>query len=212
MYRRSKRGSSWIMLIIGLGIIIGVGYFVLDQPTVSPSEPTESAPIPPTVAVEATRIEPTIQAIPTRQPEVLLIIPKANVGAAVIDVFLDESGSWDVSRLGGNVGHLQGTAWIGQPGNIVLAGHVEKQDGSPSAFAYLTNLDIGDEVLLIESGKSPWIYHVSQIQNVEPNDLSVLYPTEDNQLTLITCDDYDFVSNTYQSRIVISAVSTNEPL
>jgi sortase (surface protein transpeptidase) len=33
----------------------------------------------------------------------------------------------------------------------------------------------------------------------------VLYPTDTDRITLITCDSYDFLQNTYQDRLVVVA-------
>jgi len=142
--------------------------------------------------------------IPLTQ-SVQLMIPRADVIAPVIRVHLGDGGTWNVSQLGYNAGHLEGTAWLGQPGNIVLAGHVEMSDGSPGIFAQLEQLNQGDQLLLIDGSSSRLVYEVTSIRRVEPNDLSVLYPTDTDQLTLITCGDYDLISNSYLIRIVVTS-------
>jgi sortase (surface protein transpeptidase) len=38
-----------------------------------------------------------------------------------------------------------------------------------------------------------------------PDDLTVLYPTTDERLTLITCDSYDFLQDAYLERMVVIA-------
>lgn len=167
--------------------------------------PTATPSVQPITSTTA----PAVLPVPTDEPPLLLIIPKANVGAQVIHVFLDDTGSWDISHLGNYVGALQGTAWIDHPGNIGLVGHVELRDGSPGIFAYLKNLTIGDEILLTQSGLAPWTYHVTAIRAVEPNDMSVLNPSTINMLTLITCENYDFLSNTYLRRTVVTALNTS---
>jgi LPXTG-site transpeptidase (sortase) family protein len=194
------------MLVIALGIIGGVFYFLREQASQPPITNITFLPTSiPTIPSEATVIPPTPLPIPTNAPSVLLVIPQAKVGANIVPVFLDDNGSWDVSQLGGHVGHLKESAWIDHPGNIVLVGHVELKDGRPGIFAYIKTLNIGDEIILAESGASPWIYEVDNVEAVEPNDLSVLYPSIQNKLTLITCDNYDFVSNTYLKRTVVTA-------
>lgn len=50
---------------------------------------------------------------------------------------------------------------------------------------------------------------MNNIRSTEPDDLSVLYPSAQNMLTLITCDNYDFVSNTYLTRTIVTATSTD---
>ncbi len=132
-----------------------------------------------------------------------LFIPGVGISAAIITAFLDGE-SWNVSQLGGNVGHLQGTAWLGTPGNLVLAGHVTLRDGSRGIFAAIAEMQPGDSVYIIEDDVE-WHYQVVERRNVAPNDLSVLYPTEAPELTLITCDSYDFFSDSYLERVVVQA-------
>ena len=213
MYRRKQSGSGRIFLIVIVGIVLGVVYFFYDSfvPPPSPLEnlvflPTSTPVAAPAAAAPlAAASSPTPLPVPTNEPSVLLVISKANVGAKVVHVFLDDKGSWDVSHLGANVGQLEGTAWLNHPGNIGLVGHVELRDGSLGIFAHLKDLKTGDQVLFIESGSAPRVYKVDAIQSVQPDDMSVLYPTANDKLTLITCDDYDFVSNTYFKRTVVTA-------
>mgnify|MGYP002336116202 CR=1 FL=1 len=123
--------------------------------------------------------------------------------APVIEVYLDGE-SWDVKSLGQNAGHLQGTAWFGETGNIVLAGHVELPDGRAGIFADIDEMNLGDPVIM-RLNEAQRRYSITSIRKVAPDDLSVFYPTEDDQLTLITCDAYDFLQNSYQERLVVVA-------
>lgn len=215
MYRRNRHSSGCLPLIIVLGIVAGVVYFVHDQaaqpvlpPLLSAALLTQEPESPTTPLPSEPIVIPTTISEPSAEP-VKLIIPEANIGADIVHVFLDTSGQWNVSHLGANAGVLQGTAWIGEPGNIVMVGHIEMSDGSPGIFANLDHLEIGDEILLVESGSTRWSYYVNNIRSTEPDDLSVLYPSAQNMLTLITCDNYDFVSNTYLTRTIVTATSTD---
>jgi sortase (surface protein transpeptidase) len=51
---------------------------------------------------------------------------------------------------------------------------------------------------------------VMEIKLVDQGDLTVLYPTPDAYLTLITCDEasYEAQSKTYGKRLVVIAAST----
>ena len=131
-----------------------------------------------------------------------IFIPSAGVLSPIVRIYLDGT-SWDVDGLGMNVGHLEGTSWLDRgPGNIVLSAHVEMRDGRAGAFAF-----IGDLVIL-KQGNEERHYAVTEIRNVAPDDLSVVYPTTSERLTLITCDGYDFLQNAYTERTVVIA----EPL
>ncbi len=133
----------------------------------------------------------------------MMSLPNAGVVAPIIDVFIRD-GSWDVANLGASVGHLQGTAPIGTPNNVGLAGHSELRDGTRGIFAYIQELNYGDPIL-IEVGDQRLEYRVSGLRSVPPTDLSVLRPTDRERLTLITCDDYDFLLNIYRTRVVVLA-------
>lgn len=205
------RGTSGgaIARVILLGIIAGIGYIVFDQQRGIPEGGSS-------LAATAIVSRPTASLLPSFTPEptpvlpvrptVRLIIPRLSVETNIVPVYLDdEIGSWNIRFLGGSAGHLEGTAWIDAPGNIVLAGHVERSDGSPGIFASLHRLLYGDEITLDINGEQRY-YAVSALITTSPQDLSVLYPTRGDQLTLITCEAYDFISNTYQERIVVTAL------
>jgi LPXTG-site transpeptidase (sortase) family protein len=146
---------------------------------------------------------PTAAAQTAARNATTLLAPTAGISANVVQVFLDGV-SWDVSRLGLNAGHLQGTAAFGAAGNLVLAGHVEMADGRQGVFASIGELAVGDPITLTKNQQKKQ-YFVSEIKTVQPDDLSVLYPTPDEQLTLITCSDYSFLQNLYRERLVVVA-------
>ncbi len=81
--------------------------------------------------------------------------------------------------------HLLNSADFSEPGNIVLAGH------RTSWFRPLEHVATGDRIDL------EWVdgtgalrrrtYTVSTIRVSDPEDLTLLAPTSDDQLTLLTC-------------------------
>ena len=159
--------------------------------TAAPPRPTQT-PVP-------------VLSLPTQQSEseTLLLAPTAGIRSAVVEIFLSGT-SWDVSRLGDRAGHLQGTAAFGAPGNLGLAGHVEMADGRPGIFARLNQVEVGD-LLIMKRGTREKRYRVAEIRAVSPDDLTVLYPTESDRLTLITCSEYNFWRDTYRKRFVVVA-------
>lgn len=204
----NRRGnSSLIFVLVFIGIIAGVGFILFDRQRASPQiVPTAEATLTIAPSRQPTREateEVAQQPSATPLPKASLSIPTAGVTAEVVAVYLDGI-SWDVHELGPYAGHLEGTAWFGQPGNIALAGHVEMPDGRPGIFARLENLDAGDPIILTLDGNEQR-YQVTEVKRVEPDDLSVLYPSTTDKLTLITCDDYSFVQNTYLERVVVIA-------
>jgi LPXTG-site transpeptidase (sortase) family protein len=114
-------------------------------------------------------------------------------------------GSWETRHLGDSVGHLVGTSWLGDPGgNIVLAGHVESQTGTPGPFAHLFRAKIGD-LVIIREGLHEERFRVTIIQQVDPHDVTWLAQDGRARLTLITCTDWDNESQTYLGRLVVVA-------
>lgn len=204
----NRRGNSpLIFVLVFVGIIAGVGFILFDRQRSAPQiAPTVEATLTIAPTGQPTH-EPTQEVVQqssaTPLPKASLSIPTAGVTADVVAVYLDGQ-SWDVRELGPNAGHLEGTAWFGQPGNIALAGHVEMPDGKPGIFANLAELNAGDPIILSLDGNEQQ-YEVTEIKRVEPDDLSVLYPSTTDKLTLITCDDYSFVQNTYLERVVVVA-------
>ena len=212
MYRRQQSGGiSTFLVVILLGCAAGVGYLIYNNqqtalqqtPIVTPapeSDPVQEK-LPPT-APEAAAPQAVAAAREITQGA-SFYAPTAGIAGSIVQTYLDGT-SWDVSDLGTNVGHLEGTGWLGSPGNIVLAGHVEMADGRKGIFARLDNLQIGDAILLSQDG-SEHVYQVKQKFTTSPSDLSVVYPTDRERLTLITCTDYDFLQDTYHERFVVIA-------
>lgn len=85
------------------------------------------------------------------------------------------------------VGHFEDTPLYN--GNVCLAGHnsgTNKQGEDIGFFKRLNELTVGDEVLYNHSFGT-YIYKVSEIKEIEETDFSVLEPTSNDRLTLITC-------------------------
>lgn len=223
---RLRFGSPSLSVLIFFAIIAGIVFYVWDnQPDPATNQPigvlTEVAvqpTTPPTPTIVRNTVAPRPTAVPTQSifneaafsdvvpDDTTIFIPRAGIYSRVIQAYLD-GGSWDVSKLGRNVGHLEGTAWLNEPGNVVLSGHVEMADGRGGVFVDLADLNVG-EVIQMQSGGEQYIYIVTEIYLTDPNDLQPIMPTTQRRLTLITCNDYDFFTNTYLERRIVIA----EPL
>ena len=87
-------------------------------------------------------------------------------------------------RLG--VGHIQGTPLPGEVGNVGIAGHRD------TWFRNLKDIRIDDEIQIVTAaGLSK--YKVDWTKIVAPNDVSVLAPSAESALTLVTCYPFYFV-------------------
>jgi LPXTG-site transpeptidase (sortase) family protein len=105
-----------------------------------------------------------------------------------------------------NAGVFSGLGTFGQQGNTVVAAHSEAVDGSPDLFFNLDSVQIGNQIVINAAGQQ-LVYNVTAIYRAEENDLSSLYPTQDERLTLITCDrsSYNHSTGTYSQRVVVIA-------
>jgi LPXTG-site transpeptidase (sortase) family protein len=135
---------------------------------------------------------------------VYLNIPAASIFTAITDFELNGV-SWEIDPWESLAGHLEGTANLNQ-GNMVIAGHAEYPDGTPGIFYQLANIPTGSTIT-IQSGEETHRFVIIEIRSVDYRDLSVVYPTLENRLTLITCDipSYDASTRSYDSRLVIIA-------
>jgi LPXTG-site transpeptidase (sortase) family protein len=76
-------------------------------------------------------------------------------------------------------GHYPSTPWPGQPGNVGLAGH-------NTFWLSFSHLKPGDRVE-IRTQHGLYVYEITGSKVVDPNDRTVLAPTDDHRLTLTTC-------------------------
>jgi sortase A len=202
-------------MAVMLGIAAGIVFFLtnnlpemgsvlvpLPTPTVSALGLTPTGGINPL----STPLSPLGEALAATvdAPRPTLFIPASGVYAPIIPVVLRADG-WDIRSLEDNVGHLDGTARPGEPGNSGLVGHVERADGRPGVFAALKSVHAGDPLVLIMGGRER-VFTITSVITTTPDDLTPLYPTDEERLTLITCDKYDFVNGTYLERVVAVAV------
>lgn len=107
----------------------------------------------------------------------LMIIPKIDLNVAIAE-------GTDLETLKYAVGHFEGTALPGEKGNFSVAGH--RNYTYSQYFNRADELVNGDEIL-IKTKKGEFKYSVSGKKIVNPEEISVLNPTEDATLTIVTC-------------------------
>jgi sortase A len=84
------------------------------------------------------------------------------------------------------VGHVPGTAFPGEPGNVVLAGHRDMH------FRPLREMK-ADDVIQLTTPDGTFDYRVVGLEVVGPQDTEVMAPTRGPQLTLITCYPFQYI-------------------
>jgi sortase A len=102
-------------------------------------------------------------------------------------------------------GHLSGTALPGEAGNAVISAHRD------TFFRKIVDLTPGDHIFIERDGHA-FTYEVQGFRIVKPSDISVVAPTAENRLTLITCDPAYYPGPAPQRLVVISKLlSTPDP-
>lgn len=123
---------------------------------------------------------PKAQAKPAVKQNVLgvIVIDKIKVKLPVVEGVTE-------ANLRAGVGHIPGTAALGQPGNSALAGHRNYTFGR--YFNRLDELELDDKIV-ISTKAGDYKYIVYEKIVVAPDDVSVLEGSkDDNIITLITC-------------------------
>lgn len=116
---------------------------------------------------------------PGPQSPTRIVIPALHVDWPIVP-----GDSWDDLKRG--VGHHAGSANPGERGNMILAGH---NDVFGEVFKDLEGLKNGDEVQVFAGGRL-FKYVVRAKRIVAPSELTVLQPTRESIVTLITCHPY----------------------
>jgi sortase A len=141
-----------------------------------------------------------------------IAIPSIGVDAPIVQIgiraFPSGEVTWDTTRLTSQVGYLEGLSWFGEGGNIVLGAHSELANRVPTVFYELDEVAVGDQITITQADTT-WTYEVTAIRQVDFRDLSILYPTRSEQLTLMTCTPESLAGGVYNRRTVIIAEPVN---
>ena len=105
----------------------------------------------------------------------------------------------DAPTLRSAVGHVPETALPGEAGNAAFAGHRD------TFFRKLKGVRAGDRIVVTTAGGTHE-YVVQSTRVVRPTDTSVLAPTREPALTLVTCYPFDFIGSA-PDRFVVRAVA-----
>jgi len=124
-------------------------------------------------------------------------IPRVGLLAVVVE-------GTDRATLRRAAGHIQGTAVPGQPGNIGIAAHRD------TLFRPLRNVRLNDVVTLTTS-RSEYHYRVVSMRVVSPSEVSVLNPSQQEILTLVSCYPFYFVGPA-PNRFIVRAERVTERL
>jgi sortase A len=94
-------------------------------------------------------------------------------------------------------GHITSTGMPGVPGNVAIAAHRD------TFFRPLRNIRKND-IITLTTVRAEYRYRVVSTKVVDPGDVSVLNPSDDEILTLVTCYPF-FVVGSAPQRFVVRA-------
>jgi sortase A len=191
LWHQTERFVGWtrfLLIATGTVALAYVGFTVLDASLyqVSAKRSLESQIL---VENEHTRTGPRPA---VKNGDVLgrMDIPRLGVSVAVL-----QGTSPRMLRLG--AGHIEGTPLPGDPGNSGIAGHRD------TFFRGLKDIRRNDEIQ-IQTATGLFRYQVDWVKVVAPDDTSVLAPSAEAALTLVTCYPFYFVGSA-PNRFIVRA-------
>lgn len=139
--------------------------------------------------------------------DIVLEIPSLNVKSTIVGVPQNADSTWDVTWLNNDTGWLNGTAFPTWQGNSVLTAHVTNASGLDGPFALLKSLQYGDQLIVHMAG-AQYIYEVRNTRLVLPYAVNYTFESlpDHSYLTLITCQGYNLLNDSYLFRRVVRAV------
>ena len=178
----SQRWSDWAFDREVRGERATVGAYLFEQTTQTAARalawwgfPTErSAPAPPARAPAAILRNVPIDGLIGR-----LTIPRLRLTAII------REGAGEAT-LRAALGHIPSTPMPGQPGNVGVAGHRD------TLFRSLRGIR-KDDLIVLETLRERYVYRVAATRIVGPAEVSVLDPTSQPELTLVTCYPFYYV-------------------
>jgi sortase A len=183
--------------MITLGAVVRIDGVVHRQAAVAEFERIRSTSVNPEDQLDWSeqRIADYQEALQQDTGETLAVlrIPSRNIEGPVFD----STDEWALNR---GSGHVTGTSLPGERGNVAIAAH---RDGF---FRGLENIEIGDEIELTTL-EGQQTFRVSMLDIVDPLDVSVLGPTDDTAITLITCYPFNYVGAAPDRFIVRAALN-----
>ncbi len=154
-------------------------------------------------SMDSKKIDVPVVALPQT-----LKIPKINVDTIVEAAGIDEQRKPILPQNSDNVVWYNLGPKPGEKGSSVISGHWDKETGAPAVFYDLNKLDIGDEIIVIDSENQKHKFIVTKKVNYPFDEvpLQEVYASSSDTplLNLITCGGtWNAASKLYSHRTVI---------
>ncbi len=140
---------------------------------------------------------------PDTSPVVRIVIPAMLLDTVVKYVPFDGD-TWLITGLRQEIAWMGETSWPGLGGNTGLAGHVTVAGMGDGPFRHLDELPAG-ELVVLYTERNIYTYQVREKRVTGAEDMSVVLPTNNPQISLITCIDWDDGAKTYINRLIVIA-------
>jgi sortase A len=192
-----KRSRRLLILLAVLALVVGLGFMVASGFQIyQMGVNSGSAHLP-----ELTSSLPVEQSYLSAKPKLgdqigTLWIPRIKRRIAIIE-------GTGAKQLKLGVGHYEGSVLPGVSDNSVLAGHRD------SVFRNLADLKVGD-LMTVRTAYGTFVYEVQKIRIVKADDRTVIVPTKEAILTLITCYPFRFIGSAPKRYIVQAGLVIGE--
>jgi hypothetical protein len=220
--RRAISRNVWITIWTGIGVIAALSVIiplVLTPGAVPRAQTLRSASTPSATAAPPSP-SPSPTAIPYPLP-VWITASKAHINASVMPVGTDAQGAMAAPEGPNNDPIWLTTFWWelgakpGEIGNAVIAGHLDRKDGSPAVFWWLHLLRVGDTISVRTAAGTTLQFVVTDVETYlnptgGPNDpvlQRIFGPATTANLNLITCAG-DWTGKEYNKKLVVYTTLT----
>ena len=177
--RRRWRALERLLLLIG---VVSLGYFAYVVTESYLYQALENRELD---AILAGAPEPAVH-VPRPRPAAGSMIGRIEIPRLGVSAIIRAGSDARTLRLA--VGHIPGTAFPGESGNIGLAGHRD------TFFRRLRDIRVDDEIRIV-TPEETYAFRVERTSVVKPRDTWVLNETPTPALTLVTCYPFTYVGS-----------------
>lgn len=194
-------GSSALMVAGAIGVSGTLHRTAAVAPVSPPASPLASVP----PAASQSSGEPVVTPTAAVRPATLRI-PSIAVDTSLELLGLASDGTLQTPENPDEAGWYTGGSLPGDPGPVVIAGHVDSVKG-PAVFAHLKRIKAGDAITLVLSDGKRLTYRATSVVTYAKDK----FPTEmvygarpDSELRLITCGGA-FIQGEYIDNVIVFA-------
>jgi hypothetical protein len=214
---RSRRAAMAVLLVVaGAGVLVTAGWLrhraqprpdagvaavtALSTPTTTA---TTAAPAVPVAAATLPAPSSTVRPVRVR-------LDRLRIVATVVPVGVDSGGNVVIPPSVSTVGWYRFGPGVGDPGSMVITGHVDSAVQGDGAFARLRDADPGDRIQVTGSDGRDAAFTVVGREEYPKSTIDLdryFIATGPPRLTLITCGGpFDSSTGHYRDNVVVTAV------